>query len=315
MACNAPIARLYTMGVEIEENSELDLFEAFNRHAGDARIPGVVADMEAELGKGNKKPEILAKLAQYELTLLDWIEAHRESRKYVAVAGKCWPAFQTQFGFVPCYVNSRLTGRGIPVSCEVDIYGCLSEYIGTCVSADAVTLLDVNNTVPRDMFDREIAGKYGYAQTDTFMGFHCGNTCSSKVCDPTMKYQKIMANSLPVEVTNGTLEGDLKPGKITLYRLQSTADNRLLAYAAEGEILPVKTKSFGSIGVFAVPEMGRFYRHVLLENGFPHHAAVAFGHYGKEIFDTFTLLGAEKIGYNRPAALPYESENPFTKQA
>lgn len=128
MACNAPIARLYTMGVEIEENSELDLFEAFNRHAGDARIPGVIADMEAELGKGNKKPEILAKLAQYELTLLDWIEAHRESRKYVAIAGKCWPAFQTQFGFVPCYVNSRLTGRGIPVSCEVDIYGCLSEY-------------------------------------------------------------------------------------------------------------------------------------------------------------------------------------------
>ena len=314
MACNAPIARLYTMGVEIEENSELDLFEAFNRHAGDARIPGVIADMEAELGKGNKKPEILAKLAQYELTLLDWIEAHRESRKYVAVAGKCWPAFQTQFGFVPCYVNSRLTGRGIPVSCEVDIYGCLSEYIGTCVSADAVPLLDVNNTVPRDMFDREIAGKYGYAQTDTFMGFHCGNTCSSKVCDPTMKYQKIMANSLPVEVTNGTLEGDLKPGRITLYRLQSTADNHLLAYAAEGEILPVKTKSFGSIGVFAVSEMGRFYRYVLLENGFPHHAAVAFGHYGKEIFDIFTLLGAEKIGYNRPAALPYESENPFGKK-
>lgn len=88
----------------------------------------------------------------------------------------------------------------------------------------------------------------------------------------------------------------------------------MLAYAAEGEILPVKTKSFGSIGVFAVSEMGRFYRYVLLENGFPHHAAVAFGHYGKEIFDIFTLLGAEKIGYNRPAALPYESENPFGKK-
>ena len=71
---------------------------------------------QAELGEGNKKPEILEKLAQYELTLLDWIEAHKGSRKYVAIAGKCWPAFQTQFGFVPCYVNSRLTGRGIPVS-------------------------------------------------------------------------------------------------------------------------------------------------------------------------------------------------------
>ncbi len=74
LACNAPIKQLYNLGVEIEENSELDLFEAFNRHAGDPRIPDVVKDMEAELGTGNKKPEILEKLAQYELTLLDWID-------------------------------------------------------------------------------------------------------------------------------------------------------------------------------------------------------------------------------------------------
>ena len=51
MACNAPIAQLYKLGVEIEENSELDLFEAFNNHAGDERIPEVVADMEKELGE------------------------------------------------------------------------------------------------------------------------------------------------------------------------------------------------------------------------------------------------------------------------
>ena len=117
LACNAPIKQLYNLGVEIEENSELDLFEAFNKHAGDERIPAKVAEMAEELGAGNKKPEVLEKLAQYELTLLDWVEAHRGYRKYVAIAGKCWPAFQTQFGFVPCYVNSRLTGMGIPVSC------------------------------------------------------------------------------------------------------------------------------------------------------------------------------------------------------
>ncbi|MBR2305206.1 MAG: fucose isomerase, partial [Ruminococcus sp.] len=33
LACNAPIKQLYNMGIEIEENSELDLFEAFNKHA------------------------------------------------------------------------------------------------------------------------------------------------------------------------------------------------------------------------------------------------------------------------------------------
>ena len=66
IACNAPIKCLYDLGVEIEENSELDLFESFNAHAGDERIPSVIADMEKELGSGNKKPEVLAKLAQYE---------------------------------------------------------------------------------------------------------------------------------------------------------------------------------------------------------------------------------------------------------
>ena len=88
LACNAPIKQLYNLGVEIEENSEVDLFEAFNKQAGDARIPEVVADMEKELGAGNKKPEILEKLAQYELTLLDWVDAHKGYRKYVAIAGK-----------------------------------------------------------------------------------------------------------------------------------------------------------------------------------------------------------------------------------
>ncbi len=313
LACNAPIKQLYNLGVEIEENSELDLFEAFHKHKDDARIPEVVADMEKELGSGNQKPDILPKLAQYELTLLDWVEEHKGYRDYVCIAGKCWPAFQTQFGFVPCYVNSRLTGRGIPVSCEVDIYGALSEFIGTCVSEDAVTLLDINNTVPADMYEESIKGKFDYTQQDTFMGFHCGNTCSSKLSACSMKYQMIMARTLPEEVTQGTLEGDIIPGDITFFRLQSTADAKLRAYVAQGEVLPVATKSFGSIGVFAIPQMGRFYRHVLIEGNYPHHGAVAFGHFGKSLFEVFKLVGVEpdEIGFNQPKGMRYKTENPF----
>ena len=313
LACNAPIKQLYNLGVEIEENSELDLFEAFNKHAGDERIPGIVKEMEEELGAGNKKPEILSKLAQYELTLKDWVQEHKGYRKYVAIAGKCWPAFQTQFGFVPCYVNSRLTAQGIPVSCEVDIYGALSEYIGTVISQDTVTLLDINNTVPKDMYEADIKGKFDYTLKDTFMGFHCGNTASGKLAFCEMKYQMIMARALPIEVTQGTLEGDIKPGSITFYRLQSTADNKLRAYIAQGEVLPVATRSFGSIGVFAIPEMGRFYLHVLIEKNYPHHGAVAFGNYGKALFEVFKYIGVdvEEIGYNQPKSVRYKTENPF----
>ena len=315
LACNAPIKQLYNLGVEIEENSELDLFEAFNKHEGDERIASVVEDMANELGAGNKKPEILERLAQYELTLRDWVEAHKGSRSNVIVAGKCWPAFQTQFKCVPCYVNSRLTKDGIPVSCEVDIYGALSEYIGELVSEDTVTLLDINNTVPKDMYNEEIKGKfsYDYKITDTFMGFHCGNTATNKLAFCEMRNQKIMARSLPVEVTNGTLEGDLIPGEATIFRLQSTSDGKLRAYVAEGEILPVATRSFGAIGIFAIPEMGRFYRHVLVQKNYPHHAAITFHHNGKLLFDVFKFLGVkfDEIDYNHPAGTLYKSENPF----
>lgn len=313
LACNAPIKQLYNLGVEIEENSELDLFEAFNKHEGDARIDDVVKDMEEELGAGNKKPEVLRKLAQYELTLLDWVEAHKGYRKYVAIAGKCWPAFQTQFGFVPCYVNSRLTKMGIPVSCEVDIYGALSEFIGTVVSNDTVTLLDINNTVPSDIYKEDIDGKFKYTDKEIFMGFHCGNTASSKLSFCEMRNQMIMARALPEEVTNGTLEGDIAPGEITFFRLQSTADAQIRAYIAQGEVLPVATRSFGSIGIFAIPEMDRFYRHVLIEKNYPHHGAVAFGHFGKELYEVFKYLGvpADEINFNQPKGMMYKTENPF----
>ena len=59
--------------------------------------------------------------------------------------------------------------------------------------------------------------------------------------------------------------------------------------------------------------MGRFYRHVLIEGNFPHHGAVAFGHFGKALYEVFKYLGvpAEDIGYNQPKSLPYKTENPF----
>ena len=317
-ACNAPIKGLYELGVEIEENSELDLLVSFQEHANDPRIPEVCADMAEELGAaGNNYPALLPRMAQFELTLLDWIENHKGDRKYVALADKCWPAFPKEFGFEPCFVNSRLASRGIPVACEVDIYGTLSEYIGACVSADAVTLLDINNSVPASMWEKEIKGKFDYALTDTFMGFHCGNTPSCKMCaDRAVKYQLIQhrllepAGSEP-DFTRGTLEGDIAPGEITFYRLQCDSEGILRAYIAQGEVLPVATTSFGGIGVFAIHEMGRFYRHVLIQKRYPHHGAVAFGHYGKALFEVFKFLGVADIAYNQPKSLPYPTENPW----
>lgn len=315
MACNAPIQGLFDLGVEIEENSELDLLVAYNHHKDDKRIDSLVKEMAGEIGSSPYEG-ILPRLAQYELTLLDCVEEHKGDRQFVAFANKCWPAFQTEFGFVPCYVNSRLTAQGIPVSCEVDIYGALSEYIGICVSDKPVTLLDINNTVPSQMYEEHIRAKRSYRNDELFMGFHCGNTSCSLLKNPHMGYQVIMKRDLEPElaepdITRGTMEGDLVSGPITLYRLQADARGRLRAYIAQGEVLDVPSESFGSIGVIGIEEMARFYRYVLLKKAYPHHAAVAFNHVGKALFNVFTYLGIEDIAYNQREGLPYEGENPF----
>jgi len=254
-------------------------------------------------------------LAQYEVTLLDWAEENKGASEYFVFANKCWPAFQTQFGFVPCYVNSRLVARGIPVSCETDIYGAVSEYIITLATCMPPTLLDINNTVPKDMIDENKVVVGDYAPNDLFMGFHCGNTSTCYIDNAEMKYQLIMKRALEPDgepdITRGTLEGRIKESEVTLFRLQSTAECQLRSYIAEGEVLKVDPKSFGAIGVFAIKEMSRFYRHVLIAKRYPHHAGIAFKHAGKVLFAAMKMLGICDVAYNQPKHVLYPNENPF----
>ncbi|MFC2125385.1 L-fucose/L-arabinose isomerase family protein [Bacteroidota bacterium] len=315
LACNAPIKPLFDMGIEIMENSELDLYEKYIASEGDSRIPDVIKDMETELADGNKHPGVLPKLAQYEVALSNFMEENIGASEFGVFANKCWPAFQTSFGFVPCFVNSRFAERGIPIACEADIYGALSEYMLTLASNLPATLLDVNNTVPRDMVKGAKNQVGDYKHTDLFMGFHCGNTCSACMATKSMEHQLIMHRLLEPDsepnITRGTLEGQIQPGETTIFRFQSTAEGILKAYAAEGEILDVDPKSFGCIAVFAIKEMGRFYRHVLIEKKFPHHTGVGFRHIGKTLFAACRMLGVDDFGFNQPTGMLYASENPF----
>jgi L-fucose isomerase-like protein len=219
------------------------------------------------------------------------------------------------FGMVPCYVNSRLTERGIPVSCETDIYGALTEYIISAATLLPPTLLDINNTVPYDMYKAMPSEYSHYKSTDLFMGFHCGNTPICHLKQGEMKYQLIMKRLLEPDsepnVSRGTLEGQIKPGDITLFRLQATAEGVLKSYIAQGETLDIDPKSFGGIGIIAVKEMARFYRHVLVAGRYPHHAGVAFAHAGKALYTAMKMLGVTDIAYNKPAGQLYPGENPF----
>lgn len=319
LACNAPIKPFYDLGIEVQENSELDLLLAFKDAAKEEKwIKDIAADMDKELGTcgsdANPYPDLLPKLAQLEVALLKWKDANLGVSKYAVFADKCWPAFETAFGFVPCYVNSRLTGMGIPVACEVDMYGAVSEYMCTCATLHPATLLDINNSVPDDVLPAN-TGLEKAEKKDLFMGFHCGNTCSECLETCGMKYQLIMNRGLEhggtPDITRGTLEGQLKHGPITFFRLQGNPAGKLSSYIAEGSILNVPPQTFGGTGIFAIPHFARFYRHILVGKGYPHHGAVAFKKAGKILFEAVKLLGVDDIGVPLPDSLPYPGENLF----
>jgi L-fucose isomerase-like protein len=317
LAAAAPNHLLYDLGVEIAEHSELELLESYKKHEGDARIEKVAAEMAEEFGvQGNKYPEMLPKFAQYEVTVEDWVRNHKGNRKYVTLTSTCWPAFPLSFGFVPCYCNSRLTGKGTPVACEVDVYGALSEYIGQCVSNHIVTILNLNNNIPQSVYDKKIKGKQfngrEYANSDLFLGYHCGVTCSKLLKSCSSELHFVNNQLIGEEKAKGTIHGPLAESPVTLLRIQAGRDNKLRAYVAQGQILPESMETYGGQGIIAVPEMARFLRHVVLEKQFPNHAAIVYGHYGKELVGVLRLLGIQEIDYNHPSQVPYASENIYS---
>ena len=315
MACNAPVKQLYDIGVEVMENSELDLYDIFLKAKDNPETKEVAKQIAKELGKKNVYPDLVAKQAQFEVALVKFMKENLGASEYGVFANKCWPNFEQYFGFVPCFTNSRLAARGIPVSCEVDIYGVLSEYMATAATEYPVTLLDINNTVPADMFKASGKKVKDYDIKDLFMGFHCGNTASCLMDNFDLKFQLIMKrlmepNTEP-NITRGTVEGKIKTSPITLFRLQGAVEGDLRSYIAEGESLDINPNSFGSIGVLAVKNMGRFYRHVLIGRQYPHHAAVAFKHCGKTLFEAVKMLGIQEISTPLPKSMMYKGENPF----
>jgi L-fucose isomerase-like protein len=314
-ACHAPIQPLFDLGVEVREEGELDLYDAVQGTKDGPEVKRIAQEMAAELGSGNTYPDLLDRLARYEHALKEYMRENLGAAQFGAFANKCWPAFEKYFGHVPCYVNSRLATAGIPVACEADIYGALSEYMALCASELPPTLLDINNSVPKGMY-AECRDQIGdYELTDLWMGFHCGNTPSGCLLAPSMRHQLIMSRMMEPgqepDITRGTLEGRIKSGPVSIFRLQSTPEAHLQAYVANGQVLDVEPRSFGSIGVFAFKEMGRFYRHVLIEKRYPHHTAIAFKHVGKALFAACRMLGVEDLCFNQPRSVPYPSENPF----
>jgi len=281
-ACNAPIKPLYDLGVEVMENSELDLLQLFQAvDEGDRDVQAAARDMEAELGEGVNYPDLLPRLARLEVALKRFAADNLGTRQFGIFADKCWPAFEKAFGFTPCYVNSRLAAQGMPVACEVDCGSAVTMRALSAASNGVATCLDWNNN-------------YGGDDNKCIL-FHCGPvpqammTAKGRITD-----HAILANSVGKGCAYGCNVGRIAPGPMSFGNL-ITEDGRLKFYLGEGRFTtdPVPDDFFGCAGVAEFPDLQESLMRIGYA-GHRHHTAVTMGSVAAPVREAFEkYLGYE----------------------
>ncbi len=130
--------------------NEGELLEKFNVQLAPIPIPELTAEMKRVREKEKDKVEAVVDychsnmICKIDDTLLTNVASLKVAMKNLAdkygasaIAIQCWNALQGEIGIMPCAANSLLNEEGIPVVCETDIHGAITQ-----VLAEAATFGD-----------------------------------------------------------------------------------------------------------------------------------------------------------------------------
>jgi len=118
---------LKKFGIEIIPITLIEIISGMNKiiNKNDERIRSSIEYYKKEFNTCNFDDNVLTKIVALKYAIRDWAEEERLS----VVALQCWNALQDSIGLMPCFVNSELTGEGLPVVCETDVCGAVTAII------------------------------------------------------------------------------------------------------------------------------------------------------------------------------------------
>ncbi len=248
---------LQSYGISVSTADLSELFGPAEKLAdNDTRVQAKLTALREYVDTSGVPGEALVKIARLGVVLDDWIAEHEVD----AIAFQCWTSIQKNYGVNACVLLSMLSEQLLPAACEVDVTGALSMYALQLASGKPSALVDWNNN-------------YGDAR-DKCVLFHCGNWARSYFDEVKMAYGEILATTLGVEHTYGTISGRARPSPLTFARI--TTDDRygsIRAYVGEGRLTADPLDTFGSRAVAEVPNL-RELLHYICKNGFEHHCAI-----------------------------------------
>lgn len=259
-------------GISVEPIGMIDMIGQLDK-LGQAQVESVIKEIKAYINTEGVPSKALKKMAKLLIALRNWIDRNELD----AVAIQCWDSLQLYLGINPCTAMSILANSGIPTSCESDVSGAVSMLALQAASNMPSAIVDWNNNYDND--------------PDKSVIFHCGNFAKDiyqcQGCMPAVNYPKILSSTLGKENTYGSIDGKVKPGKVTFARI--TTDDltgRIRAYCAEGTITDDALDTFGSWGVVDLPGLQNLM-HFICENGFEHHVALTFANVADILTEAF----------------------------
>jgi L-fucose isomerase-like protein len=257
-----------------------DIMSQANAQKDSSTIKKIAKDIKDQSDTSGITTETIHKIAGLE----DALEQFATEKGLSAMGIQCWTAMQSVYGISPCHSMGRLTDKGIMASCEVDIYGALTMLMQYLAS--------LGKTVPH-FIDWTIKHQ---EKENVFLAWHCGNAPPSLIChsgDISLKYHSILGPSLGINRSMGTGEFQLKPGVVTLSRLQEH-DGKFKMLVTRGKIVASQQKLRGSWSWVEVPDLDKLYA-TLVKEGFTHHASLIHGDYSRALVDACELLGIEAV--------------------
>lgn len=195
-----------------------------------------------------------------------------------ALATRCWPDFFVDYGTPVCSVLAMLNDNGIMSSCEGDVYGALSMFIGYKFSNKAVFFGD-----PVSLDEKQ--------NTITF--WHCGMAACSLARDnvPNIGVH-------PNRKIGPTMEFGCKPSeKATIFRVGKTNEGKFRFFIATGEILDLPKQFCGASLVFKTDNDAKNVVKSSIIDGFEPHFAIIYDDIESELIALSNMLGIQVCLY------------------
>ncbi len=264
-----------TLGIEMEPIALSTLLDAWS----EASDEEVAADMKKVQKLGCKKGETSDKGLADASRLYLAVRKCMKDASVSAIALQCWPELLAR-SLLPCLTNSRLGDEGVPVACEGDVHGLISQLMQTTLTGEPTFFCD--------MVDTDEA-------KNTVAMWHCG-ACPTKLAPSAASatLKTMPARKKEWQLTCPIVEFQLKPGRVTVCRFCELG-GRYRLFIASGEAVRVR-EGLGGNGVgIRLDANVRKTVEFIVANHVEHHFSLAYGDLTDDLVEMCRLTGIEPL--------------------